>query len=128
MKLDKWTKVYFTGIFIASSVFGFMIKLPAVFRHNDKLLHSLFYFLAAAFLNILFANVKLFRHVILFIFLFLFGVGIEFAQEFSNKFLHKKIHGRFDIEDIHANLNGLILFTLIWIVYFFFTKISKEKQ
>ena len=49
-------------------------------------MHSLFYFLAAAFLNIFFAKKIIFRHVVIFIFLILFGIAIEFAQEYSNKF------------------------------------------
>jgi hypothetical protein len=30
--------------------------------------------------------------------------------------LHKKIHGRFDIEDVQANVKGLIAFSAIWLV------------
>ena len=80
-------------------------------------MHSLFYFLAAAFLNIFFAKRIIVRHVIIFISLILFGIAIEFAQEFSNKFLHKRIHGRFDIEDIQSNFRGLILFSILWFTY-----------
>ena len=117
MKLNNQTKVLLVCICLAVSVAGFLIKLPSTFRHVDKELHSLFYFSAAAFLNVLFANRKLVRHIIIFIILYLFGVAIEYAQEYSNKFLHKKIHGRYDIEDIQSNLKGLIVFSVIWIVY-----------
>jgi len=117
MKLNNQTKVLLVCICLAISVSGFLIKLPSTFRHIDKELHSLFYFSAAAFLNVLFANRKLVRHIIIFIILYLFGVAIEYAQENSNKFLHKKIHGRYDIEDIQSNLKGLIVFSVIWIVY-----------
>jgi hypothetical protein len=102
------------------SIVGFMIKLPSSFRHIDKELHALFYFSAAAFLNILFTNKNIINHFLIFLLLFLFGVIIEYAQEYSNALFHIKIHGRFDLEDVQANLKGLILFSLIWI---FFTSI-----
>jgi len=98
------------------AVLGFMVKLPPVFRHMDKQLHATFYFIAAAFLNVLFAGTKIWKHVTIFIVLYLFGIAIEYAQEFSNKFYHKRIHGRFDPEDIQWNLKGLIAFSLLWIL------------
>ena len=99
------------------SIVGFMIKLPAGFRHFDKELHSIFYFFAAAFLNLLFANKKIARHILIFIALYLFGVSIEYAQEYSNKLFHARIHGRYDPEDIQSNLKGLIAFSICWIIY-----------
>ena len=93
-----------------------MIKLPSGFRHIDKELHAAFYFLAAAFLNILFAKTNLVRHALIFVFLYLFGMAIEYAQAYSNKFFRKRIHGRFDPEDVAANLNGLIAFSVLWLV------------
>ena len=117
MKLNNWTKALLTGGFFVAAIFGFLIKLPSVFRHYDKEMHALFYFLAAAFLNILFARRKITRHVAIFIFLALFGVAIEYAQEYSNKLLHKKIHGLYDIEDIQSNFKGLILFSILWMAY-----------
>ena len=101
----------------AVAIVGFMIKLPSGFRHIDKELHAIFYFLAAAFLNIMFANTKLLRHVLIFIVLYLFGLVIEYAQEYSNKFFRTRIHGRFDPEDIESNLKGLIAFSAIWVLY-----------
>lgn len=94
-----------------------MLKLPAMFRGMDKEMHALFYFLAAAFLNILFAKRNLVIHAFIFAFLYLFGYAIERAQEYSNKFFHKRIHGRFDPEDVASNLQGLIYFSAIWLVY-----------
>ena len=114
MRLNNWTKFIITAVCFSAAIFGFMLKLPAVFRHHDKEMHSLFYFLAAAFLNILYAKRKLIWHVSIFVILYLFGVAIEFAQEFSNKFVRKRIHGRFDPEDLQWNLKGLIAFSLIW--------------
>lgn len=99
------------------SVLGFMIKLPRTFRHYDKELHAAFYFLAAGFLNILFTNGKFTRHILIFALLYLFSVSIEWAQEYSNKLLRKRIHGRFDPEDLKYNLRGLIAFSLLWIPY-----------
>jgi hypothetical protein len=94
-----------------------MVKLPAAFRHFDKELHALFYFFAAAFLNLLFAKKNIIVHLVIFGLLYVFGVGIEYAQEYSNTLLHKKIHGRFDIEDVHSNLKGLIACSIAWIIY-----------
>jgi len=130
MKLNNQVKVLLVCICLAVSVAGFLIKLPSSFRHVDKELHSLFYFLAAAFLNVLFANRKLVRHIFIFIFLYLFGMAIEYAQEYSNKFLHKRIHGRYDIEDIQSNLKGLVICSVVWIVYnmilFVYSKLKEQ--
>ncbi len=117
MKLSNPVKILLVIICFAISVAGFLIRLPSVFSHYDKQLHSLFYFLAAGFLNILFTNKKILRHAIIFISLYSFGVCIEYAQEYSNKLLHKKIHGRYDVEDIHANLRGLIAFSILWLLF-----------
>jgi hypothetical protein len=94
-----------------------MVKLPASFRHFDKELHAVFYFMAAAFLNISFANKKLLGHLLIFGGLYLFGLSIEYAQEYSNKVFHTRIHGRFDPEDVQYNLKGLIAFSILWLVY-----------
>ncbi|NOT94496.1 hypothetical protein [Ferruginibacter sp.] len=115
--LNNRTKILLVAACFALSIYGFMIKLPSAFRHYDKELHSLFYFLAAAFLNILFTNKKITIHLLLFGILYLFGMAIEYVQEYSNKFFHKRIHGRYDIEDIQSNLKGLIAFSLLWIIY-----------
>jgi hypothetical protein len=117
-KLDPtaWQKVLVVFICFAFAVYGFMIKLPSGFRHIDKELHALFYFLAAALLNILFAGTKLIWHAIIFITLYLFGAAIEYMQEYSNRFFRRRIHGRFDPEDIQWNLKGLIAFSLLWLL------------
>lgn len=115
--LSAWQRVVIVFAFFAIAVVGFMIKLPAAFRHMDKELHSAFYFLAAALLNILFADYKLVRHIIIFIALYLFGMSIEYGQDYSNRFFHTRIHGRFDPEDVRANLKGLIAFSLLWVLY-----------
>jgi hypothetical protein len=119
MKLpfSNWTKISLVTVFLAASVIGFMIKLPSGFRHIDKELHAAFYFLAAAFLNVLFAGRKIGVHILIFIILFLFGIGVEYAQEYSNKLLHVRIHGHFDPEDVKSNLKGLIAFSFVWLVY-----------
>lgn len=98
------------------AIIGFMVKLPSAFRHMDKELHATFYFLAAAFLNILWAQKKLVRHALIFGALYLFGIAIEYAQAYSNSFFRKRIHGRFDPEDVQSNLRGLLLFSLLWII------------
>jgi hypothetical protein len=115
-KISNTTKVILVvGCFIAS-VIGFLIKLPSAFHHIDKKLHFSFYFLAAAFLNYLFTITKLVRHLLVSVALYFFGIGIEFAQEYYNKVFHVRIHGRFDPEDVKANLYGLIAFSILWVI------------
>lgn len=109
-------KIVLTVLCFACAFIGFMVKLPSGLHHMDKELHATFYFLAAAFLNILFAGTKIVRHAIIFGALYLFGIGIEFAQDYSNRFYRKRIHGRFDPEDVHWNLKGLLAFSLVWVV------------
>lgn len=117
IQLSTTTKILLVLVAFAVAIYGFMLKLPSGFRRHDKELHSAFYFLAAAFLNILFAKRNIIIHAILFVGLYAFGVAIEYAQEYSNKLLHKRIHGRFDIEDVYANTKGLVLFSVLWLVY-----------
>ena len=117
MKLSTWQKLSIAVFCFGIAIVGFMLKLPAMFRGMDKEMHALFYFLAAAFLNILFAKRNLVIHAIIFGFLYTFGYCIELAQEYSNKYFHKRIHGRFDPEDVASNLQGLIYFSAIWIVF-----------
>lgn len=117
MKLSNQTKVVLLICFLAVSSVGFLIRLPSVFRHVDKEMHSLFYFLAAALLNLLFANKNITRHIVIFVSLYCFSMGIEYAQEYSNKLFHKRIHGRYDVEDVQANLKGLVLFSVLWCTY-----------
>jgi hypothetical protein len=115
--IKLWQKILLTIVAFAVAIVGFMVRLPSTFSHSDKLMHSVFYFLAAAFLNILFAKRNLLVHAFIFGFLYVFGVGIEYAQQYSNTFLHKKIHGNADPEDIYANLQGLIAFSVLWLCY-----------
>jgi len=117
MKLSTPQKIFLVISCFIVSVIGFMVKLPPVFRHADKELHALFYFLAAALLNLLFTGTKILRHILVFAVLFGMGVLIEYAQEYSNKLLHKTIHGRFDPEDIKANLMGLVSFSILWLIW-----------
>lgn len=117
MKINLNQRLFIIGVFFTVAVIGFMIKLPSVFRHFDKELHASFYFLAAAFINILFTTKKLKWHVLIFVLLASFGVLIEFIQAYSNKFFNKRIHGRFDPEDLKWNLLGLIGFSVLWLIY-----------
>ncbi len=131
MKLQNSTKLILVILCLFVSVAGFLIKLPSGFSHVDKELHSLFYFLAAAFLNLLFVYKSVTRHALVFAVLYFFGIAIEYAQDYSNKFFHKRIHGRFDPEDVQANLKGLLFFSAVWIVYtavlFVYGKLNSEK-
>ena len=117
IRITFWQKILLALVAFAVAIIGFMVRLPSAFSHADKEMHMLFYFLAAAFLNILFAKRNLLVHAFIFGFLYAFGVGIEYAQQYSNTYLHKKIHGNFDPEDIHANLQGLIAFSALWLFY-----------
>lgn len=117
MKMNKKYFFFLTGICFGLAAIGFMIRLPAAFRQMDKELHALFYFSAAAFLNLLLANRRIGVHILIFICLFLFGLMIEYAQEYSNTFFRRRIHGRFDPEDIKANLKGLVAFSMVWLVF-----------
>lgn len=133
MKLfqNKNSNLFLTFLFLTLSIIGFMVKLPSVFRHYDKELHSLFYFLAAAFLNVLFAKKRFTKHILIFAFLYLLGMSIEYAQEYSNQFFRKRIHGRYDKEDVLSNLKGLIAFSVVWVIYVgvvFFIKKSAMQQ
>ena len=117
LKLNIWVKAFLVLIWLTVSVLGFMVKLPSHFRHHDKELHAAFYFLAAGFLNVLFTNGKLTRHILIFVSLYVFSISIEYAQEYSNKFFHVRIHGRYDPEDVKYNLAGLIAYSVLWILY-----------
>ena len=127
-KLTNTHKAILVFIFLIASIIGFMVKLPRSFRHHDKELHAAFYFLAAAFLNIMFTNGKLLRHMLIFAALYFFSVGIEYAQEYSNKFFRVKIHGRYDPEDVKYNLIGLIAFSGVWIIFMLFITMFKKRQ
>lgn len=114
-KLSNTTKILLVLLCFSIAIYGFMIKLPSSFRRYDKELHSIFYFLAAGFLNLLFSNYNFVRHLLIFSFLYLFGMGIEYSQEYSNKLTRSRIHGRYDVEDVKANLIGLLAFSGCWI-------------
>ncbi|HVE62091.1 MAG TPA: hypothetical protein VNA26_09735 [Chitinophagaceae bacterium] len=126
ISLTFWQKVLIVLVCFAVAIGGFMIKLPSGFRHIDKELHTAFYFLAAAFLNVLFAHTKILRHVVIFIALYLFGMAIEHAQQYSNRFFRRRIHGHFDPEDMQSNLNGLIAFSVLWFVCTIFILIYRK--
>ncbi len=115
MKLTTIQKILLVFFFFGIAIAGFMVRLPSTFRHHDKVLHAAFYFLAAAFLNLLFARKNTGWHILIFLLLYGMGIAIEYAQEYSNTFLHKKIHGRYDPEDVEWNLKGLLAFSAVWI-------------
>ena len=126
INLTVWQKVFILCACFAVAIVGFMIKLPSGFRHIDKELHATFYFLAAAFINVLFANTKLFRHMIIFGALYLFGMAIEYAQAYSNRFFRTRIHGRFDPEDVQGNLKGLLAFSVLWLFWMVVLQVYKS--
>ncbi len=119
--LTNKTKIVIVVICFIVSVIGFLAKLPSAFRHIDKELHFAYYFLAAAFLNILFNIRNFLKHVLVSAALYLFGILIEFAQENYNKVFHVRFHGRFDPKDVRANLTGLIAFSILWALIILFT-------
>lgn len=115
IQLKTWQKILLTLFCFGIAVVGFILKLPGAFRQYDKQLHTAFYFLAAAFLNILFAKRNLFIHALIFGALYLFGMAIEHGQVLSKKLWHIP-HGRYDPEDVQSNLKGLIAFSVLWII------------
>lgn len=115
-------------VFLVGSLIGFLVKLPSGFRHIDKELHTAFYFFAAAFLNILFTHKKWGRHILIFILLAIFGIAIEYPQDYSNRFFDVRIHGRFDTEDVQANLKGLVAFSVVWFIYLITTVFTKKNE
>lgn len=116
LNLSITQKIVLAVFCFGIAIVGFMLKLPSMFRGMDKEMHAAFYFVAAAFLNILFAKRNLLIHVFIFGFLYAFGYAIERAQEYSNKFFRSRIHGRFDPEDVAANLQGLLYFSVMWVI------------
>ena len=50
--------------------------------------------------------------------LLFFSVLIEFAQEYSNVFFNKCIHGKFDSQDLKYNIFGLLGFSFFWMFYY----------
>ena len=120
MKLSKTTLVI---LLILISTLGFMLKLPTVFRNFDTELHFLFYFCAALMINLLLKKEQYIYHIIIFVILFWFGIGIEIFQDLSNLFFEKKIHGNFDPRDIIYNTLGLIFASAFWLAYIILKKI-----
>jgi len=120
MKLSKTTIAI---LLILISTFGFMLKLPSVFRDFDTELHFLFYFCASLGLSLLWKKEKFIFHILISIVLFTFGVAIEIAQDLSNLFFTKKIHGNFDPIDIIYNTLGLIFASAFWLAYIILKKI-----
>jgi hypothetical protein len=55
--------------------------------------------------------------VVIFFSLLLFGMAIEYAQGYSNRFFRSPIHGRFDPEDVQWNLIGLVAFSVLWLLW-----------
>ncbi|RYY54819.1 MAG: hypothetical protein EOO09_12880 [Chitinophagaceae bacterium] len=117
MKLSLTSRIVLTVLCFGAAIIGFMMKLPVVFRAHDTELHTLFYFLAAGFLNVLFVKRRLIGHVLVFVLLYAMGAGIEYAQEYSNSLVGQRIHGRYDPEDIEANVKGLVYFSVLWVGY-----------
>ncbi len=124
----KFLKLLLTILCFGIAIYGFMIKLPVPFRKIDTELHCLFFFFASAFLNILFKVKRLNNHLMIFGMLFLFSTLIEFAQEYSNQFFTKRIHGNFDKEDLKYNLLGLCCFSALWIIYQLILYIKQKIQ
>ena len=111
------TKILLTFFLISLAIAGFMIKLPLPFRTIDKELHTSFYFFAATFFSLIFSKSRFINVFFILVFLALFGIAIEYAQQFSNRFFSHRIHGNFDPEDIKSNIAGLILFFICFCIY-----------
>lgn len=114
LNIPTSNKIGILTLFLGVNCLGLMVKLPPLFRNIDKEMHFLFFFFSAAFVNVLFGNGKVVPHVVIFIALLFFGYFIEHAQEFSNRFFAKRIHGNFDPGDLKYNVMGLTLFSVLW--------------
>jgi hypothetical protein len=118
-------KIVFISFFAVCSILGFMVRLPRIFHHYDKELHAIFYFGTTMTITFLFPK----RSILATTGLVLFGIIIEFAQEFSNKIskriIGKAIHGRFDIDDVKYNLIGIFLGLLIFLLYRLILKLKQ---
>ena len=125
MKLSQTT---LAALLIIISTFGFMLKLPHIFRKVDTELHFLFYFCAALMVNLLIKKEQIIYHIIIFVVLFCFRVGIEIFQDLSNHLFDKKIHGNFDKRDIIFNTLGLICASGFWLAYIILKNIIGDSQ
>jgi hypothetical protein len=120
--MSNFSKIIILISFIILSIFGFMIKLPRVFHHYDKELHALFYFCTMFAFTLVYPK----KWLIIAVSLFSFGILIEYAQELSNSFsirlTGKKIHGKFDIQDIKYNSIGISFGILLFLITSVFYK------
>ena len=98
-------------------VIGFMVRLPKIFHHYDKELHVGFYFLSAICTALFWSRWNGFKTFISVSSWSGFGIFIEYFQEYSNRFFTKRIHGKFDTEDLLANSIGIILFLGFWSIF-----------
>ena len=101
-----------------------MVSLPREFHNYDKQLHAFFYFAAAIVINFIYPK----KWVLITLSLLLFGIAIEFLQEFSNKIIGKKIHGNFDIQDVKFNTIGLVIGSVCFFIVLFLMQISGMKK
>jgi len=121
-------KAKFIILFFACSLIGFMVRLPFIFHNCDKLLHALFYVVAAIFINMLYPK----KWYITVIGLTTFGIIIEFLQEYSNKLSirisGKILHGNFDFQDVKYNTIGVVIGTLCFFIIQFLFRINYQKK
>lgn len=126
LKLTTTQKAIITILVLACSVAGFMIRLPGVFHNHDREMHAAYYFTASAFFTLLYAGKNFWKHLFVVAALAAFGVCIEYAQEYSNQLVHRRIHGRFDPEDVKYNIMGLLAFSCIWILYLLCSRLFRS--
>jgi hypothetical protein len=67
-------------------------------------------------------------HLFILVALAIFGVGIEYAQEYSNHLVRHPFHGRFDPEDVKYNIKGLLAFSVVWVLYLLFAWLFRAPQ
>jgi len=128
LKISTAQKIMITVLVLGCSVVGFMVKLPAMFRHQDRQMHAAFYFVAAAFFTLLLAGRNLWIHLLIIGALAGFGVCIEYAQQYSNRFFRHPFHGRFDPVDVKYNIMGLLAFSAIWLLYLLLAWLFRAQQ
>jgi hypothetical protein len=105
--MKKSPQLFLLLLIALLSTIGFMVKLPRVFHNINYELHALFYLFAYIAVTFLYPRTLILSTIGL----LLFGICIEFSQEFSNKityhYMGRAIHGRFDIIDVKYNAIGI---------------------
>lgn len=103
-------KSAFWGWLISLTVLSLVPSSGIPVKVSDKLLHYIAYFVTSAWVCLAFRQRKLFSIFLCSAFIFLYSIGIEIAQHFTPD-------REFSLQDIIANLSGILSFVFIYTVY-----------